>query len=479
MKASSGGSAAAKPARASVPNSPAKPIAKVVKSPAKIAKAVATKAVTAVTKKVSNTVSSLTGAGKTEAKPDKAARDRQETATPVVATRTASSPKTTGSRKEATSSTGFKSTGAKASVRKSGSPKQVSPKPNAAETVSIAKKKTTARRPAGILATGARNGAPPAEFSGSESFRPEEDIQELNPTDVREHYFQEHRGGPPPAPAARELPNEYGDTKIVLLVRDPEWVYAYWEINDAKREELKLSRNGHDRRTVIRLYKITARNWPSEGAHYFFDLDVSPYALNWYIKLPEPAQQWCAELGVFDEHNSYISICRSNTIGTPRNTISEETDSEWMVVEETFRKLSKLGGAGGRQVPGLSASRGASETLLRQLQRQVSGMLRVEGGGLSSGSLYSGSLVEDRGQVAVAKDFWLQVHTEVILYGSTEPDASVTVQERPVKLDADGRFSVRFTLPDGEQVLRVHAVNSDGDMERTITPVVRKTTREK
>ena len=35
---------------------------------------------------------------------------------------------------------------------------------------------------------------------------------------------------------------------------------------------------------------------------------------------------------------------------------------------------------------------------------------------------------------AAEKAFWLQVHTELILYGATEPDATVTVQGQPVKL---------------------------------------------
>jgi hypothetical protein len=80
-------------------------------------------------------------------------------------------------------------------------------------------------------------------------------------------------------------------------------------------------------------------------------------------------------------------------------------------------------------------------------------------------------------RAATAKDFWLQVHTELILYGSTEPDATVTVQGRPVKLNPDGTFSLRYALPDGEQVLQVRATNRDGDLEREVTPVVTRTTR--
>lgn len=478
--------AAPKAAAKSASKAPAKSAAtkkKPLISPAtsRIAKEVAAKAVKAVTKKVGEAVSSLSGKAKSAAtaKPKAAAKTTAKTATAkAVKARTAPAEvkpaaRTASSRKSLSAS-------APAASSKSARTKSEVSRPAAGSGFkSTASKKSVSKTAVGALAVDKKAAqAALKEFAGSESFRREEDIAETNPVDVREHFFHEHRGGPPPAPEARDLPNEYGDTKIILLVRDPEWVYAYWEINDDTREEMNLARNGHSHRMVIRLYKTTDRAWPDEGAHYFFDIDVSPYALNWYIKLPEAGQQWCGELGVFDEHNNYTPICRSNLIGTPRNSISDETDSEWMVVEETFRKLSRLGGVGGRQVPGLTTSR-ASETLLRQLQRQVTGMFRAESGGMSSGALYSGSLVEDRGGLAVARDFWLQVHTELILYGATEPDARVTVQDREVKLSPDGTFSIRFALPDGEQVLRVHATNNDGDMERTITPVVTKRTRDK
>lgn len=79
---------------------------------------------------------------------------------------------------------------------------------------------------------------------------------------------------------------------------------------------------------------------------------------------------------------------------------------------------------------------------------------------------------EDRGE------FWFVLHTEVILSGATEPDATVTIQGTPVRLRPDGTFSVRFQLPDGEQTIPVVAVSSDGSSTRRITPkITRETTR--
>ena len=35
---------------------------------------------------------------------------------------------------------------------------------------------------------------------------------------------------PPPPTSIPELPDGYGDNRIVLMVRDPLWLFAYWEI---------------------------------------------------------------------------------------------------------------------------------------------------------------------------------------------------------------------------------------------------------
>lgn len=74
--------------------------------------------------------------------------------------------------------------------------------------------------------------------------------------------------------------------------------------------------------------------------------------------------------------------------------------------------------------------------------------------------------------------FHFVVHTELVVYGAAEPGARVTLQGSPVALRDDGTFSLRFQLPDGEQVLRAVAVSSDGAVERVIMPVVTRRTVE-
>src|SRR6185436_14436777 len=60
------------------------------------------------------------------------------------------------------------------------------------------------------------------------------------------------------------------------------------------------------------------------------------------------------------------------------------------------------------------------------------------------------------------KGFWFKINAELIIYGSTEPDAHVLIGGRPIRLRADGSFSYRFALPDGAYELPVIAIANDG-----------------
>jgi hypothetical protein len=65
------------------------------------------------------------------------------------------------------------------------------------------------------------------------------------------------------------------------------------------------------------------------------------------------------------------------------------------------------------------------------------------------------------GRPARGKGFWFNVNAELIVFGSTERDATVTIGGRKIKLRPDGSFSYRFSLPDGRYELPVVAVSAD------------------
>jgi uncharacterized protein len=66
------------------------------------------------------------------------------------------------------------------------------------------------------------------------------------------------------------------------------------------------------------------------------------------------------------------------------------------------------------------------------------------------------------------RKFWLVADAELIVYGATEPDATVTIGGRPVKLNSDGTFRFQMHFPDGNIDFPVLAVAADGEQNRAI-----------
>jgi len=99
--------------------------------------------------------------------------------------------------------------------------------------------------------------------------------------------------------------------------------------------------------------------------------------------------------------------------------------------------------------------------------------------GISSETLSSQFAAEkarEEQEVKKQRKFWMVLNTELIVYGATEPDASVTLMDKPIKLRPDGTFSIRMALPDGDVDIPAVGVSADKIDKITITPEVHKRT---
>jgi len=257
------------------------------------------------------------------------------------------------------------------------------------------------------------------------------------------------------------FPPGYGDNRIVILVRDPWWIFSYWEIRRDKEDEVicRIESSGDAlAKSVLRVYDVTDVNFNGKNAHAYFDIDLKGLANNWYINVGKPDRSWVVEIGIVTAKGEFYVLARSNTVRTPRFGMSDQLDAEWMMPEEEYWKMFSLSG-------GFGVGKGSLEVrelIKRRLEEQVSS------GGISSAASFYRRPAE--------RKFWLVVNCELIVYGATEPDANLTVQGKPIRLRPDGTFTLRFALPDGRQVIPVEATSSDGVDRRRITPIVTRKT---
>jgi hypothetical protein len=267
-----------------------------------------------------------------------------------------------------------------------------------------------------------------------------------------------------PRPLPQDLPCQYGQDRIVLQVRDPWWIHAYWEVSNATLERLRneLRDEFYRAKRVLRVYDVSRIVFNGQNAHRFFDIQINEYANNWYIDTGGRGRSWCVDLGFLLPRGRFITVVRSNTVYTPLEGPSWITDEEWMVPEDMFARLYGMGFGLGRSSP-----------VGKAWQERVKEVL-FSGALASPGMASMASPVK---KIPREKKFWLAVDCELIVYGATEPDAKVTVQGKPINLRQDGTFTSRFALPNGKQVIPVKAVSSDNIQERTITPIVSRETK--
>jgi len=255
------------------------------------------------------------------------------------------------------------------------------------------------------------------------------------------------------------IPTGYGETRIVLMVKDPWWLYAYWEVDSKTEREARsklLPTEVERLQSVLRVYDVTERDFPAQQANHSFDIRLSGLANNWYIHVNAPNRSFVVDIGLLTKSGRFLTLARSNPVTTPRFGPSEIIDEEWMTTDEEYWRL--FGVTAGI---GMGSSPGALKALLER---------KLFSPGLFSPGLFSPM------KVPPAKGFWLLVDTELIVHGATDPKATVTVQGEAVKLKPDGTFSARMALPDGTQTIPVEATSPDRQETRTVTPIVARWT---
>ncbi|MBI5787496.1 MAG: DUF4912 domain-containing protein [Candidatus Schekmanbacteria bacterium] len=139
-----------------------------------------------------------------------------------------------------------------------------------------------------------------------------------------------------------ELPTSYGNTEIVLLVRDPYWVFAYWEITPQSLDKARweLGEQWYGCRKVMRIYDITNKKFDGANANSCFDVEING-ANNWYVRVNNPNRAYCADLGLITPQGGFYLLSRSNHVSTPRATPSEIYDEVWWSDKEKLAPVYK------------------------------------------------------------------------------------------------------------------------------------------
>ncbi|GAB4217851.1 MAG: DUF4912 domain-containing protein [Synechococcales cyanobacterium] len=311
-----------------------------------------------------------------------------------------------------------------------------------------------------------------------------------------------------------DLPAGYGQSRIVLLPRDPQWAYAYWDVPNEHKEQLRYQGG---MQLALRLYDVTDVNLDTQGYHSMQEFPCDELAREWYLPISMSDRSYVAEIGYRCGDGRWLVLARSAAVMIPPTYPSDWFDEHFATVTSDMdlrgktiyqlvephkrRAAGVMGMAGGIAAPTVPTITDEIFKLAGALQaNHVAGSLfgsqhmvpeiglggwTESGAGLAAESISSFALVPGAPWMASgsglglfsgasevmpqrSRQFWLVADAELIVYGATEPDATVTIAGRPIKLNPDGTFRFHMAFPDGNIDFPIFAVAVDGEQNREI-----------
>ncbi len=130
-----------------------------------------------------------------------------------------------------------------------------------------------------------------------------------------------------------ELPNEYGEDKVVAMVRDPNWIYVYWDLSGGARQRLREA-------VAISTWVVRVYNLDDD---IYEDVPVLLDGGNWYLPVASNTA-YRVDIGVLDTEGRFHLAAGGRKVKTPPVGISEVVDDEWLILEDEFRRLMDISG---------------------------------------------------------------------------------------------------------------------------------------
>lgn len=302
-----------------------------------------------------------------------------------------------------------------------------------------------------------------------------------------------------------DLPGGYGESRIVLMPRDPQWAYCYWDVPNESKQEF---RKQGGQQLALRIYDVTDVSLEYQSPHSIQEYPCDELAREWYLPIPVSDRDYVADIGYRCADGRWLVIARSIPVHIPPVYPSDWIEDHFITVdwEEDLRgktvfelvppekkspepveenplydevfgmaqeaEAARVAGSmfGSMQHVAGSVTAIPSEAISSYVFPSGVGMWAVPtmSGINMSGVGMSGAGFSASGIPMRPRKFWLVADAELIVYGATEPDATVTIGGRPIKLNPDGTFRFQMSFQDGLIDYPIMAVAADGEQTRSI-----------
>lgn len=126
------------------------------------------------------------------------------------------------------------------------------------------------------------------------------------------------------------IPTATNQTRIVLTPRNCRDAYAYWEVPDRVKQEMR--RQG-GQKMKLRLYDVTDLNIDRQTPHSVKEFDCSEQQQDLHLPIARDDRDYIAELGYLTSDNRWLSVIRSTHVRVPACAPTTSTIPETAAVD--------------------------------------------------------------------------------------------------------------------------------------------------
>ena len=250
--------------------------------------------------------------------------------------------------------------------------------------------------------------------------------------------------------------------RAVLMVRGPHWLHAFWEVtsNSVQRVKAAMGTEWHTARPVLRVLEIIGEKGETPAERICREIEIHGGVKNWFIDIRQPMS--CrVEIGYEGRNGTFYKLCRSNQVSSGPVGHGDSLDVHWKDIEADCSKIFSL--SGGYSID--SESEEVRELFKERLRRPL-GPPKI------NHTSHGHSEADSR-----KKSFQLDVDAELVVFGSTEKGAYLSIHGEPVEVAHDGSFQIRIEMPNRRQVIPIRGQSASGLEQQTVVLAVERNTR--
>jgi hypothetical protein len=109
------------------------------------------------------------------------------------------------------------------------------------------------------------------------------------------------------------FPESYGVNRVRILVKDPEWLFVYWDVDPGSLDALRAEVG--ERALAVSKFTLRVADAVNGGMNVIL---LPPGARSWYVRADAARRAYRAEVGMTLPSGEFRCLADSNTVVTPR-----------------------------------------------------------------------------------------------------------------------------------------------------------------